>query len=77
MRRHTHGYLSSRRPLTPFDRQLGLVIDTACGVYVTVESRVCPSVCHVDRQQQRRPAGLLLSALQAEKTEVFGFRREL
>jgi len=35
-------------------------------VYVTVERpSVCPSVFLVDRQQQRRAAGLLLSALQA------------
>jgi len=30
-------------------------------VYVTVG---CPSVCPIDRYQQRRPAGLLLSAVQ-------------
>jgi len=32
------------------------------GVYVKVG---CPSACPVDRQQQRRPAGLLLSAVLA------------
>jgi len=26
------------------------------------QASVRPSVCHIDRQQQRRPAGLLLSA---------------
>jgi len=35
-------------------------------VYVTVERpSVCPSVFRMDQQQQRRAAGLLLSALQA------------
>jgi len=35
-------------------------------VYVTVGCpSTRPSVCPVDRQQQRRPAGLLLSALRA------------
>jgi len=31
-------------------------------VYVTVG---CPSLCPIDRQQQRRPASLLLSVMQA------------
>jgi len=34
-------------------------------MHVTFES-VCPSVCPVDRQQQRRAVGLLLSAPRAE-----------
>ena len=38
----------------------------ACGVYETVDRpSVCPSVCPVDRQQQRRAVGLLLSAVRA------------
>jgi len=32
-------------------------------VYLTVER---PSVCPINQQQRRRPAGLLLSALRAE-----------
>jgi len=36
-------------------------------IYVTVGCpSVRPSVCPVGRQQQQRPAGLLLSALHAE-----------
>jgi len=36
------------------------------GIYVTVERpAVCHSVCPIDRQQQRWPAGLLLSAVRA------------
>ena len=42
--------------------------DTACivcGAWSVKRSDVRPSVCHIDRQQQRRAAGLLLSAPQA------------
>jgi len=40
-------------------------------VYVTVECpSVLPSVCPVDRQQQRRAAGLLLSALRARDRPI-------
>jgi len=35
----------------------------------SVRLSVCPSVCPIDRQQHRRAAGLLLSAVRAGDTE--------
>jgi len=68
---HTHGQQTETDKLTDATETVARrrrVIDAAA---VRAQQRLCngsasvrPSVCPVDRQQQRRPAGLLLSALQ-------------
>ena len=59
--------LTTRLPSHP---EVGLcnIIDAArivCGAESMKRYGVRPSLCPIDRQQQRRPAGLLLSAVQA------------
>jgi len=44
---------------------MGRVVADRFWVYITAR----PSVCPIDRQQQRQPAGLLLSAMPAEDTD--------
>jgi len=53
----TISYMSNRLDIIVF-KKLPVIIDTA-----RIETGECPSVCPVDRQQQRHAAGLLLSAV--------------